>query len=182
MRDQSYFGLVAASVMFAVLTGGFAVLAGAPLAPVGGPSPLSTTSYLNLTIELNRTTGWPQYSPANFSVPLGRLIVTIVDEDSPVTWPACACRVAGTVGGVEEVNGTAVANVNPGNVAHTFTVGALGINVLSPGESTVSFALELTQPGEFTWNCMMPCGEGADGYTSPPMGVPGFMTGTMVVY
>lgn len=182
MKDEEYFNLVAVTMIIAVLTGGFAVLAADSLTPDRSPNPPATTRYLNLTIELNRSTGWPEYSPANFSVPLGRLVVTIVDQDAPAAWLACTCRVTGTVGGSEVVNGTSVASVSPANVAHTFTVGALGINVLSPGESTVSFTLALARAGVFTWNCVTPCGQGTNGYTSPPMGVPGYMTGTMTVF
>ena len=136
---------------------------------------------VTLEIQVNATTGWPQYTPANFSVHVGAVEVTIVDHDSPMAWPGCSCKVTGTTGGVESVNGTAVGTVSETNVAHTLTIGALGLNVLSPGASSVSFSFEVTEAGTYEWNCLAPCGAGTDPYDSPPMGVPGYMTGTLTV-
>jgi len=72
--------------------------------------------------------------------------------------------------------------VNDSTVAHTFPVGALGINALSPGESTVTFTLDLDTPGSYSWYCLAPCGAGSNPYSTPPMGDIGYMTGTMTVY
>lgn len=134
--------------------------------------------YVNLTIEINATTGAPQYVPANFSVSAGLVAITIHDEDSPMEWSACACNVTGTVGNVEWFNGTPQAVVPDTNVAHTFSIPELALNVLSPGGSTVFFEAILPA-GTFTWYCMAPCG--SDGYTGFPMGTPGYMEGTITV-
>ncbi len=181
MKDQAYNNVVALATAVVVLVAVIGVGFTGALGSMGssGASTQSTT-YLNLTIELNNITGAPQYVPANFTVPTGRVVITIVDEDSPVAWPACTCEVTGTVGASELLNGTALSQVNPANVAHTFTIAPLGLNVVSPGGSTVSFAVDLTTPGEYTWFCMAPCG--SNGYTGFPMGVPGYMTGTMTVF
>jgi len=181
VRDQEYYNLVGAGLAFGVvlmfvLWAGVASTANASAAsPVGADPPAN----MYLTIQLNPVTGWPQYSPANFSVPSGLVVFTIVNYDVPANWSGCPCNVTGTVGDTETVNATTYAEVPSSNVAHTFDIPALGLNVLVPGMSTVTFALDLTQPGTYTWICEMPCG--ADGFSGPPMGLPGYMTGTITV-
>lgn len=149
----------------------------APQASSGGSSSGPVDMYI--TIQINPVTQWPQYSPANFSVPLGVVDFTIVNYDIPANFTGCQCNVTGTIGGVEEVNGTTYSLVPSSNVAHTFTVPALGINILNPGLSTITFAVDFATAGTYTWLCMMPCG--SNGYTGAPMGVPGYMTGTITV-
>lgn len=182
MKDQTYFNLVAGIVALAIVsllvvwTGMVATSSAnqtVNAATTNGPA------HMYLTVELNPVSGMPQYSPANFTVPTGEVVFTIYDFDSPVTWDGCQCNVTGTVGNVETVNGTAVSQLPSANVAHTFSVGALGLNVLSPGNVTVSFTVDLTSPGSYAWICLDPCG--ADGYSGAPMGVSGFMSGTMTV-
>ncbi len=180
MRDQVYYNFVASVLALGVVVAGGLTLAAAPPSPLGSAR-AGGTSHLNLSIVVNPTNGWPQFSPANFSVSPGKVIVTITDEDSAMAWTACTCTVSGTVGGTESINGTPAVNVNDANVAHTFTVPTLGINVLSPGQSVVSFTLDLSTPGTYVWICEAPCGQGTDGYTSPPMGLAGYMTGSMTV-
>lgn len=176
MKDQSFYNRTALAVAGLTLTLGLLALA-QPTAPV--PAASSRVSYLNLTIEFNASTGAPQYVPANFSVPAGRVIVAITDLDAVASWPGCTCNVTGTVGGEEQVNSSPTPELPDSNVAHTFTVPALGINVLSPGGSVVTFTLDLTAPGSYAWLCEAPCG--SDAYTGFPMGTPGYMDGTMTV-
>lgn len=146
----------------------------------------SAVSYLNLSVVINNTysaayggSGFPQYTPANFTVHRGLVKVTITDQDSVTSWSQCTCEVRGTVGGTETINGTPESYVSPANVAHTFTISSLSINVLSPGQSVVTFELNLDQTGSFTWLCDAPCGAN-NGYGFP-MFTPGFMEGTMTV-
>lgn len=163
----------------------FGVGAGLILAipSTSSPSPTGPTvvAYENLTVTLNSSNGWPQYSPANFTVPTGRVIFTITDNDSPMAWSGCPCVVDGTPGGIEEVNGTPMHVVPSSNVAHSFNVPQLGLSIYSPGQSVVRFTADLLTPGSFTWFCIAPCGAGGNPFQSPPMGTPGFMTGTMTV-
>lgn len=181
MKDQTFNNLVAGltAVIVIVAVIGLGVSGGLNSQGGGSGAAAAGTTYLNLTIEINNITGAPEYAPANFSLPLGHDVITIVDQDQPFNWTACLCQVTGTEGGLEWVNGTPFGWVDPANVAHTFSIPALGLNVLSPGGSTVSFALDLTTIGEYTWMCLDPCG--SNGYTGFPMGVPGYMTGTMSV-
>jgi len=146
--------------------------------PAAAPLPVS---YENLTVSINQTNGWPQYSPANFTVPSGRVIFTITDNDMPMNWSGCPCVVTGTPNSLETINGTPTHIVPSDNVAHSFNVPALGLSIYSPGSSVVRFTADLLSPGSFQWFCIAPCGAGADPYDTPPMGTPGFMTGTMTV-
>lgn len=161
---------------------GLGLIAALPIPSTStGAASAEPVAYVNLSITINGTTGWPQYSPANFTVPTGIIEFTIVDNDSPSNWSACSCDVHGTVGGVEKVNGTPMSAVPSSNVAHTFSIAALGLNVLSPGGSVVQFEVNILGPGQYRWFCLAPCGAGADPYGTPPMGTPGYMTGVMTV-
>ncbi len=181
MSDRSAVPVWILGVVLIVAGVGIGFAAGVPLTEVssGSPAAAAAPAYLNLTIFINPENGMPQYSPANFTVPTGRVVVTITDTDSVMNWSGCLCHVRGTVNGVEYLNNTPYAILPSTNVAHTFSIPTLGLNVLSPGQSTVTFTLDLTNPGEFTWFCMAPCG--SNGYTGAPMGTPGYMTGTMTV-
>jgi len=97
MQGQDYFNLVAAITALGVIGFGMGVVRYAPLS-AAPPAGTSSVSDLNLSISANATTEWPQYSPANFSVPEGTVIVSIVDDDTPVNWTGCSCDVSGTVG------------------------------------------------------------------------------------
>ncbi len=147
--------------------------------PAGGAT--SSVAYENLTVTLNPVNGWPQFAPANFTVPTGRVIFTITDYDSVMNWSQCPCVTSGTVNGIESVNGTNLHVLPSTNIAHTFNVPSLGLEVYSPGQSIVRFTVDLVNPGAFQWFCLAPCGTGANPYSTPPMGTPGYMTGTMTV-
>lgn len=184
MRDQEYYDLAAAGLAIAVVVGsliglGLLPSGGRGASPVPAPSGSGGTAYMYLTVQINPQNGMPQYSPANFTIPTGEVRFEIIDYDAPATWTGCTCQVTGTVGGTEEVNGTSYAVVPDQNVAHTFSIPALGLNVLSPGRSTVTFTWNVTQGGSFTWYCESPCG--SNGSTGAPMGVPGYMSGTVDV-
>lgn len=180
MKDQEYYNLVAAGLAFAVVIV-FLLSAVMSTAAHSTSSPASPSgpAHVYLTVQMNPDTGMPQFSPANFTVPTGEVIFTILDYDSVMNWSGCTCNVTGTVGGTEAVNGTSYSTVPTSNVAHTFTIPSLGLNVLSPGGSTVTFTVDLTKTGALSWFCEDPCG--ANGYTGAPMGVPGYMSGTMTV-
>ncbi len=183
MKAPAYYNAVAGVLAIDVL----AMLVALPVAfPSTGSTATATstsgqTSYMNLTIAFNATTGWPQYSPANFSVPQGRVVFTITDQDSVANWTGCPCTVQGTVNGVETINGTPYSTVPTSNVAHTFSIPALGLNVVSPGLSLVSFTMDVTKAGTYSWFCMDPCGTDPGGFSGGPMSAPGYMSGTMTV-
>ena len=180
MKDRSYFNHVALLTAATVLVAGVAGIAFDPgVPPVAGGG--HATTFVNLTIALDAANGFPRFTPANFTVAPGRVVVTIEDQDAVAQWTGCTCNVTGTLGGVEYVNGTAWSSVRAANVAHTFTVPSLGLNVLIPGQSVVQFSFETATAGSLAWMCIAPCGAGSDPYTSPPMGVPGYIAGTILV-
>lgn len=160
---------------------GFGLVLAIPAAPPASAAPSGPVTYLNLTVYIDPSNGFPEYSPANFSAPMGRTVFTIVDNDSPMSWTGCPCPVTGTVGGIELINGTPFGRVPATNVAHTFNIPVLGLQVLSPGLSVVQFSVDLTSKGVFFWYCFAPCGTGANPYNTPPMGTPGYMTGALTV-
>jgi hypothetical protein len=180
VKYQEYNNLIAVGVALVAVV---LVLVWATMAASSNGGPTSTQptgpAHMYLTIQINPVTGWPQYSPANFTVPAGEVVFTIVDYDSPMNWTSCTCNVNGTVGGTETVNGTSYSVVSNANVAHTFDIPSLHLNVMSPGMSTVTFAVDLTQAGTYTWMCVTPCG--INGYTGGAMSTPGYMSGTMTV-
>ncbi len=175
--DQRFYNTVAVVSVLVVLGAFAAAYYGSAVAP-GAPS-AGVPSQMYLTIVVNPRNGLAQYSPANFTVPAGVVDFTILDQDTPMVWNGCTCNVTGTVGGTESVNGTPRSVVSPANAAHTFTIPALGLNVILPGESTVTFSVDLHGTGSFAWLCTAPCG--THGFSGPPMGVPGYMTGVMTV-
>lgn len=166
-------GLLLTSLAFAYEIG---TQSGGAQAPAG---PGAVADFVNLTVEINATTGAPQYVPANFSVVAGTVAITIHDTDSPANWTACMCAVTGTVGLEEWVNGTRYHTVPSSNVAHTFSIPALHLNVLSPGGGSTVFFQVVFPAGTYTWYCMAPCGSSSNGYSGFPMGTPGYMEGSV---
>lgn len=162
---------------------GFGLVIALPSSPASASSaaPVGPVHYVNLTVAIDPANGWPQYSPANFSVPAGRVVFTITDTDMPMSWSSCPCPVRGTIDGLELLNGTPIGRVPGTNVAHTFNIPAIGLQILSPGMSVVQFTVDLTRGAPLIWYCFAPCGTGPNPYNTPPMNVPGFMTGTLTV-
>jgi hypothetical protein len=111
-------------------------------------------------------------------------------------------RVTGTIGGVIDVDGKPVTQINSWsgcNVGHTFSIPGINLNVpmASPGltaslcgsspctsgpKKTVTFSFDTPQKtGDYFWQCRVPCGGGfIDGFGGPMQTI-GFMTGNMEV-
>jgi len=136
-------------------------------------------------------------SSANISLPADRLIeLVIISYDTPTPPPAQYSNVTGTVGGgMYLINGTSaalstpqswgskVSSVPTAQIAHTFTVESLGINIPIVGGDTEIAFLYLKQTGTFTWQCYTPCGfPNVNGGWSGAMVTPGWMTGEVTVY
>lgn len=114
-------------------------------------------------------------------------------------------KVEGTVGNVVDVNGKTESIVNPnsstGNgIAHTFAVPSLGINVPMYGVSgtaknfcsagpchqdeahnTIHFSFNSGNPGNYRWQCFVPCGLGFLNGNGGPMTTLGYMGGFLKV-
>jgi hypothetical protein len=111
-------------------------------------------------------------------------------------------QVTGTAGNVATLNGHAfrVVNSNVGNgVAHTFTMPELGISVPLPANNgnanlcgaapcttssphkIVQFSIMSPGPGDYRWQCFVPCGLGWLFGNGGPMSTLGYMGGFMKV-
>jgi hypothetical protein len=129
---------------------------------------------------------WPAMAPSDITFGKGDTVVLTIKEydDAPTALPAGSPY--GTVsGGTMTVNGVAGTAVTNANIAHTFTIAALGINVpltKAPegGVSTTVFTFTVDKAGSYTWSCMTPCGGGADGMTGS-MATKGWMKGNVTV-
>lgn len=139
-------------------------------------------------------------SSANIALPVNRLIeLTIVNYDdgnANLTSPAYA-NVQGTVNGTisyvsnsnaNSTQGTSgivvrgaqtVSSVAAADIAHTFTIPSLGINIPVPLSSTVTTFIKIDKAGTYTWFCETVCGSGPDGLGGA-MSTPGWMTGDVV--
>ena len=189
MEDRTFYntmGLAAAAIVLVSFGIGYFGATMAPHASAASPStspstPSGAATVIYLTINANPDTGFPQYTPANFTVPLGVVHFVITNYDVGDNWTGCPCQVTGTVGNVETVNGVSLSEVPNSDMSHTFTIPSIGENVLVPGMSTVSFDVQFTSSGYITWLCNAPCGAGDNAATSDPMGEAGYMAGTITV-
>jgi hypothetical protein len=139
-----------------------------------------------------------------FSVPAGSKIdMTILGYDgcTPLRNPLWG-GVTGTTGGVAYLDGKPFTVLNSWsgcNVAHTFSIPGINLNVpmgsppltanlcstspcTSGPHATMTFSFNTPRtPGEYFWQCRIPCGGGfIDGFGGP-MQTFGFMTGNMEV-
>jgi hypothetical protein len=112
-------------------------------------------------------------------------------------------HVRGTVGSAIYVNGHSESladSYRQCSVAHSFTVPQLGINVplagvpgsaknpcaqapcqLSDSHEVIKFSFVTPGPGEYRWQCFVPCGLASLDGNGHPMGTLGFMSGFLKV-
>lgn len=81
--------------------------------------------------------------------------------------------------GIIVTGGQTITSVPSADVAHTFTVPALNLNVPVPLSSTVVAYFTISRAGTFIWFCETTCGFGASG-TEGAMSTGGWMTGSLV--
>lgn len=125
---------------------------------------------------------------ADFTLPANaKVTVTITSyDDGAAPVPVTYSRVRGTLGGSEIVNGKAVKSVAAQQVAHTFTITSLGLNVPIPVAASihkpevVQFTFHTPKSGTYTWQCYAPCGSGSNGWGGP-MATNGYMTGKVTI-
>ncbi|MHB1504434.1 MAG: cupredoxin domain-containing protein [Acidimicrobiales bacterium] len=148
-----------------------------------------------LTGGMVKRPGWPKYVPADVVIPAGaRVVVTISSfDDGTAPMPSLQTRydkVFGTTGGSETVNGRRVTAIPNEDLAHTFTVPTLGINVPIPATTphgpdgitpvNVTFSFVAPKAGTYRFECMAPCGSGPTGMGGP-MDTFGWMEGNITV-
>ena len=138
---------------------------------------------------------WPAMAPADIHVKAGAVVVvTIKEYDDMVTPLPRLSPFLKVMGGTETVNGKRVAAVGNGQIAHTFTVPSLGINIPLPiagmdrgmgsmagGPTTIRFTFRApSAAGTYQWLCVTPCGGDPDG-VGGAMHTNGWMRGHLVV-
>ncbi len=139
-------------------------------------------------------------SSANISLPANRLIKMVIinydDGNASLVLPNDNV-VSGTTGnsiyvasndyvnasqgpsGIVVKGGENLTSVPLADIAHTFTVPSLNLNIPVPLSSTVVAYFTVSHPGTFFWFCETRCGFGVDG-TLGAMSTPGWMTGSLV--
>lgn len=172
----------------------------------GGSGVYAITLVITSNDQWNSSTSAPRYwvvtptgleSAANLSLPAHRLIqLTIEDFDTPSPGtPSQYSQVTGTVGNTLMMMNATAASQNPTNasnysvvgslnpdtqIAHTFTIPQLGINIPSAANSVEVADFTINQTGVFAWQCMDPCGFGPSGWLGP-MSAAGWMQGSVTV-
>ncbi|HVB46158.1 MAG TPA: hypothetical protein VNF47_26095 [Streptosporangiaceae bacterium] len=165
----------------------------------------NTPDWVSYFIQDPKTKKWVHTTL--FKVPAGsRINVTLYGYDgcTPLRNPFWG-KVTGTAGNVEYIDGKATPVLDSWgscSVAHTFSIPGIGLNVpvasptsladnnnlcgVSPCTSgphtTVTFSFNSpSTPGDYFWQCRVPCGLGyLDGFGGPMQTI-GFMTGQMEV-
>lgn len=129
---------------------------------------------------------WPAMAPSDVTVAHGDNVVLTIKEydDAPTALPAGSPYNA-VAGGTLTVNGVATTTVSNANIAHTYSIPALGINVPlakapTGGVSTMVFTFKADKAGTYAWRCFTPCGGGANGMTGS-MATKGWMQGNLIV-
>ncbi|MCY0909137.1 MAG: hypothetical protein OWR62_12190 [Sulfobacillus thermotolerans] len=155
--------------------------------PSKAPTVIARTMVIYTGQEIHKP-GWPQYRPAFWSAPAGSTVqLTIISHDSG-TAPLMMLqddKVRGTIGDTEMIDGKAERSVNNQDIAHTFTIPAIGLNLPIPAAPaghtvTVTAKIRMPQAGRYGWQCMAPCGTSPMGMGGP-MVTPGYMQGTITV-
>jgi hypothetical protein len=185
-------GLMAAAVAVSASACGGSKAGAAPAAPAAK----AKTDNITMVGKIDAMSGpagtftskdkWPAMAPSDITFGHGDTVVLTIKEydDAPTALPAGSPY--GTVaGGTMTVNGVAGTSVTNANIAHTFSIPSLGINVPltkapTGGVSTTVFTFTVDKAGSYTWRCFTPCGGGANGMTDA-MVTKGWMQGNVVV-
>ena len=129
---------------------------------------------------------WPAMAPSDLTFAKGDTVVLTIKEydDAPTALPAGSPYNA-VAGGTMTLDGAAATTVSNENIAHTFSIPELGINVpLSKapdgGFSTTVFTFKVDKAGTYTWRCFTPCGGDPKGMGGS-MATKDWMQGNVVV-
>jgi hypothetical protein len=176
--------------VMAALMAMLAAWTGGPVAAATAARHVSKSATVHVTtLIVNEKNGWPKYTRPFWTVTKGDTVVlTIKSYDngtSPLSKDSPYGQVLGTLNGTETINGKVVRSVPDNRVAHTFTVPALGLNIVVPaapnkGFVTVVATFKVTKAGTFDWQCEAPCGTTSSGWGGPML-TPGWMQGSITV-
>ncbi len=146
---------------------------------------------VNLTLETGKMdgkSGWPKFVPSSVTIPANaEVTLKIVSyDDGAAPLLTGMTQYANVQGGTETIDGSSVTSVPNANVAHTFTVPAIGINAVIPAvasgqtTTTVIFKFKTSKKGTYVWHCYAPCGSGSTGMEGA-MQTTNWMEGSFVV-
>lgn len=147
----------------------------------------------SMTVETGKMDGkpgWPRFTNSSWTVHKGQTVVLQITSYDTGTAPLGGVQtmydaVRGTVSGTEEVDGKSIRSVPNTQIAHTFTVVGLGLNLPIPvaptgGTVVVTARFVAQQSGTFVWQCYAPCGSGPNSMGGA-MSVMGWMEGKVHV-
>lgn len=128
----------------------------------------------------------PEFLPGNFQLPAHATIhMTVISfDDGPAPTPGYT-KIKGVSGNAVTLDGKRVTRIAANDIAHTFTVPALGLNVPIPAAPTgkyvtVAFTFHTGGAGRYAWQCYALCGAGQSGW-GYPMTANGMMRGVVKV-
>jgi hypothetical protein len=189
-------GTAGATALLALATvaAGTGAASAAPRASAA-KAPVVHESLVVLSGDMVGNKDWPEFvDSANIQWPAGTTVVLTIysydDGSTPLTKPLSVYdAVMGTVGNSELVDGKKVSSVPNADIAHTFTVPSVGLNIPIPVAPTakkgelrtpevVTATFRVNKTGTFTWHCYAPCGTGSGG-TQGSMAKNGWMTGNV---
>ncbi len=164
--------------------------ADAPAATVGKTINIEMIGKIDAeTGEAGTFTGkehWPSMAPSDITFAAGdTVVVTIKEYDDMVSALPAGSPYNDVMGGTMTVDGVATTTVPNSNLAHTFSIPELGINVplaMAPegGFSTTVFTFTVDKAGTYTWRCFTPCGGDPNGMGGA-MATKDWMQGGVVV-
>ena len=129
---------------------------------------------------------WPAMAPSDLTFAKGdNVVLTIKEYDNAPTALPAGSPYNAVAGGTMTLDGAAATTVSNTNIAHTFSIPELGINVplaKAPegGVSTTVFTFKVDKAGTFTWRCFTPCGGTPKGMGGS-MATKGWMQGNLIV-
>lgn len=170
--------------------------------PNSTPDVPGPTGGANIAIEND---GWPFWWPSTtLQLPAHSVITMRVHQydGSTTVWNPYFAKVHGTLDGTATFNGTKRTEIEPQNVAHTFTIHQypesdqpywfVSVPMLAapnnakpeangyPKPQIIEFTFITGEPGEYVWNCEDPCGSGYMDFGGV-MSERGWMSGTVTV-
>ncbi|HZW44295.1 MAG TPA: hypothetical protein VFF32_07885 [Dermatophilaceae bacterium] len=129
---------------------------------------------------------WPSMAPSDITFAKGDTVVlTIKEYDDMMTALPAGSPYNDVKGGTMTVDGVATTTVPNSNLAHTFSIPELGINVplvkAPEGKfSTTVFTFTVDKAGSYTWRCFTPCGGDPKGMGGA-MATKDWMQGNVIV-
>ncbi|MCF8565479.1 hypothetical protein LLE49_12205 [Alicyclobacillus tolerans] len=157
-----------------------------------GTSKAVAKASFTMTVETGKMdgkSGWPEYTPANLTLPANADVTITVNsyDDGNAPIPSGDNKVTGTVDGTMTVDGKSVTSIPTKDVAHTITISSIGLNIpiavktSSEKYSATEFTFHTpSKPTTLDWQCMAACGSGSSGWQGA-MATDGWMKGTFNV-